>query len=63
MYNGRFRHVHLPGYGYSRASKEQAIQYLSLFDYYLTERRNQKRAFVLVDSKVGLKEIETSVFV
>ncbi|MDF0607369.1 YihA family ribosome biogenesis GTP-binding protein [Wolbachia endosymbiont of Onchocerca gibsoni] len=58
IYNGKFRLVDLPGYGYSCASKEETIQYLNLSKYYLAQRRSLKRVFVLVDSKVGLKEID-----
>ncbi|MGL9725981.1 MAG: ribosome biogenesis GTP-binding protein YihA/YsxC [Wolbachia sp.] len=58
MYNNKFRIVDLPGYGYSRASKEETVQYLNLIEYYLIHRRNLKRVFVLIDSKVGLKEID-----
>ncbi|WP_410541830.1 ribosome biogenesis GTP-binding protein YihA/YsxC [Wolbachia endosymbiont (group B) of Idaea biselata] len=58
MYNDKFRIVDLPGYGYSFASKEEAVQYLNLIEYYLIHRRNLKRVFVLIDSKVGLKEID-----
>lgn len=58
MYNDEFRIVDLPGYGYSRASKEETVQYLNLIEYYLIHRRNLKRVFVLIDSKVGLKEID-----
>ncbi|MFL3876467.1 ribosome biogenesis GTP-binding protein YihA/YsxC [Wolbachia endosymbiont of Trichogramma kaykai] len=58
MYNDKFRIVDLPGYGYSRASKEESVQYLNLIEYYLIHRRNLKRVFVLIDSKVGLKEID-----
>ncbi|MGL9757625.1 MAG: ribosome biogenesis GTP-binding protein YihA/YsxC [Wolbachia sp.] len=58
MYNDKFRIVDLPGYGYSCASKEETVQYLNLIEYYLIHRRNLKRVFVLIDSKVGLKEID-----
>ncbi|WP_349967915.1 ribosome biogenesis GTP-binding protein YihA/YsxC [Wolbachia endosymbiont of Armadillidium arcangelii] len=58
MYNDKFRIVDLPGYGYSRASREEAIRYLNLIEYYLIQRRNLRRVFVLIDSKVGLKEID-----
>ncbi len=58
MYNDKFRLVDLPGYGYSCASKEETIQYLNLSEYYLAQRRCLKRVFVVVDSKVGLKEID-----
>ncbi|MGL9717640.1 MAG: ribosome biogenesis GTP-binding protein YihA/YsxC [Wolbachia sp.] len=58
MYNDKFRLVDLPGYGYSCASKEETIQYLGLIEYYLIQRKKLKRVFALVDSKVGLKEID-----
>ncbi len=58
MYNDKFRLVDLPGYGYSHAGKEQIIQYLGLIEYYLIQRRSLRRVFVLIDSKVGLKEID-----
>lgn len=58
MYNDKFRLVDLPGYGYSHAGKEEIIQYLNLIEYYLIQRENLRRVFVLIDSKVGLKEID-----
>ncbi|MGL9682233.1 MAG: ribosome biogenesis GTP-binding protein YihA/YsxC [Wolbachia sp.] len=58
MYKDKFRLVDLPGYGYSCSSKEETMQYLGLIEYYLAQRRSLKRVFVLVDSKVGLKEID-----
>ncbi|MCV3769496.1 MAG: ribosome biogenesis GTP-binding protein YihA/YsxC [Wolbachia pipientis] len=58
MYNDKFRLVDLPGYGYSYASKKERIEYLSLSKYYLVRRRSLRKVFVLVDSKVGLKEID-----
>ena len=58
MYNDKFRLVDLPGYGYSRAGKREIAQYLSLIEYYLLKRNNLRRVFLLVDSKVGLKEID-----
>ncbi|MGL9732707.1 MAG: ribosome biogenesis GTP-binding protein YihA/YsxC [Wolbachia sp.] len=58
MYNDKFRLVDLPGYGYSCASKEETMKYLDLIECYLAQRRSLKRVFVLVDSKVGLKEID-----
>ncbi|WP_410543561.1 hypothetical protein [Wolbachia endosymbiont of Atemnus politus] len=54
MYNDKFR----LGYGYSHTSKKETKQYLDLVEYYLIQRRSLKRAFVLIDSKLGLKEID-----
>ncbi|MDR2831686.1 MAG: ribosome biogenesis GTP-binding protein YihA/YsxC [Rickettsiales bacterium] len=58
MYDDKFRLVDLPGYGYSHAGKEEIMQYLGLIEYYLIQRRNLRRVFVLIDSKVELKEID-----
>lgn len=58
MYNDKFRLVDLPGYGYSRASKGEIAQYLDLVEYYLLKRSNLRKVFLLIDSKVGLKEID-----
>ncbi|MDD9331169.1 MAG: ribosome biogenesis GTP-binding protein YihA/YsxC [Wolbachia sp.] len=58
MYNDKFRLVDLPGYGYSRAGKGEIMQYLNLIEYYLTQRRNLRRVFVLIDGKIGLKEMD-----
>ncbi|GFY65115.1 acetylglutamate kinase [Trichonephila inaurata madagascariensis] len=51
MYDDKFRLVDLPGYGYSHAGKEEIIQYLNLIEYYLIQRENLRRVFVLIDSK------------
>ncbi|VVC46353.1 P-loop containing nucleoside triphosphate hydrolase [Cinara cedri] len=58
MNNNKFRFVDLPGYGYSLAGKEETAQYLSLIKYYLTQRRNLKRVLILIDGRIGLKEID-----
>ncbi|QKX01419.1 YihA family ribosome biogenesis GTP-binding protein [Wolbachia endosymbiont of Cruorifilaria tuberocauda] len=58
MYNDKFRLVDLPGYGYSYASSEETTKYLNLSECYLAQRRSLRRVFVLVDSRVGLKEID-----
>lgn len=58
MYSNKFRLVDLPGYGYSKAGKEQVRQYLNLTESYLTQRVNLKKVYTLIDGKVGLKEID-----
>lgn len=58
MYSNKFRLVDLPGYGYSCAGKEEIAQYLGLVEYYLTQRENLRRVFVLIDGRIGLKEID-----
>ncbi|AAV86707.1 GTP-binding protein YsxC [Anaplasma marginale str. Dawn] len=50
--------VDLPGYGYSKASKESASSYMSLVEHYLLTREALHRLVLLIDSKVGLKEVD-----
>lgn len=56
--DNKFRLVDLPGYGYSRASKEATFQYLHLVEHYLIQRKNLQKVFILIDSRLGLKEID-----
>ncbi|GHM58284.1 MAG: putative GTP-binding protein EngB [Candidatus Mesenet longicola] len=58
MNNGKIRIVDLPGYGYSAASKQDIAQYLKLIEYYLINRSNLQRVFLLIDARRGLKEID-----
>lgn len=51
-----FRLVDLPGYGFAAMSKKQAAQVQALVGYYLENRRNLKRLFVLLDARHGIKE-------
>ncbi|MCU7611987.1 ribosome biogenesis GTP-binding protein YihA/YsxC [Anaplasma capra] len=50
--------VDLPGYGYSKASKEKAGSYMSLVEHYLLTREALQWLVLLIDSKVGLREID-----
>ncbi len=47
--------VDLPGYGYAHASKHKIAAWNKLLRAYLKGRANLRRAFVLVDSRHGLK--------
>lgn len=58
MNDGKIRIVDLPGYGYSTASKGDIAQYLKLIEYYLINRDNMQRVFLLIDVRRGLKEID-----
>lgn len=49
------RLVDLPGYGYARESKKRIAAWNRLLRSYLKGRPNLRRAFVLVDSRHGLK--------
>ena len=50
--------VDLPGYGYSKASKVEVQHYLEMIRYYLSSREALHRLVLLIDSKVGLKDID-----
>lgn len=47
--------VDLPGYGYARVSKVDAQRWMMRFQEYITTRRQLKRLFVLIDSRIGPK--------
>lgn len=57
----RFRLVDMPGYGYAKAPKDVARQWRHLVNDYLRGRAVLKRTHVLVDSRHGLKEVDTAL--
>ncbi len=48
--------VDLPGYGYARVSRDVAAQWLMRLQKYLMSRSQLKRLFILIDSRVGVKD-------
>ncbi|WP_395671109.1 ribosome biogenesis GTP-binding protein YihA/YsxC [Phenylobacterium sp.] len=54
----RLRLVDLPGYGFARASKGEVKKFQNLGRDYLRGRPNLKRAFLLIDSRHGLKAVD-----
>lgn len=50
--------VDLPGYGYSKASREEIAGYLGLMEHYLLSREALQRLFLLIDSRIGLKDTD-----
>lgn len=48
--------VDLPGYGYARVSKTDAMRWLKRLEEYLLTRRQLRRLFVLVDSRIGPRD-------
>lgn len=48
--------VDLPGYGYARVSRADAERWLMRFQEYITTRRQLKRLFVLIDSRIGPRD-------
>lgn len=52
------RLVDLPGYGYAKVSRSQVKGWTRLLKDYLRGRPNLKRAFVLIDSRHGAKDVD-----
>lgn len=50
--------VDLPGYGYARVQKSKVLDWNKLIDEYLKGRAQLKRAFLLIDSRHGIKPID-----
>ena len=48
--------VDLPGYGYARVSKTEAMHWLERLEEYLLNRSQLRRLFILIDSRVGAKD-------
>ncbi|WP_420430970.1 ribosome biogenesis GTP-binding protein YihA/YsxC [Hyphobacterium sp.] len=56
---GQIRLVDLPGYGFAKAPKKTAQVWTRLTEAFLKGRPNLKRVYQLVDSRHGLKQIDT----
>ncbi|MDO8900719.1 MAG: ribosome biogenesis GTP-binding protein YihA/YsxC [Phenylobacterium sp.] len=54
----RLRLVDLPGYGWARASRSEVKKFQNLGRDYLRGRPNLKRAYLLIDARHGLKEVD-----
>lgn len=52
----RVMFVDLPGYGYARVSKEDALNWLQRLEDYLMTRRQLRRLFILIDSRIGARD-------
>jgi GTP-binding protein len=57
----RFRLVDMPGYGYAKAPKDVVRKWKFLVNDYLRGRAALKRALVLLDSRFGLKDVDTEM--
>lgn len=53
--------VDLPGYGYAKISQKQKLRLSEYITNYLLYTQNLKRLFILIDAKVGLKEIDLMI--
>lgn len=45
--------VDMPGYGFAFVEEEQRQQWRQLMETYITERKNLKRVYVLIDARHG----------
>ncbi|MDB5430544.1 MAG: c, partial [Caulobacter sp.] len=54
----KLRLVDLPGYGFARASRGEVKKFQNLGRDYLRGRPNLKRAYLLIDARHGLKDVD-----
>ena len=54
----RLRLVDLPGYGWAKASKATVKKFQNMGRDYLRGRPNLKRAYLLIDARHGLKDVD-----
>jgi len=53
--------VDLPGYGYAKAPKDLVARWQKLLRDYLAGRPNLRRAFVLIDARHGIKQVDEEI--
>ncbi len=58
---GQFYLVDLPGYGFAKAPVPVVAKWQALLRAYLAGRPNLRRAFVLVDSRHGIKPVDHEI--
>jgi GTP-binding protein len=56
--DGKLRLVDLPGYGFARAGRKEVRKFQNLGRDYLRGRANLKRAYLLIDARHGLKDVD-----
>ena len=54
----KLRLVDLPGYGFAKVSRGEAKKFQNLGRSYLRGRPNLKRAYLLIDARHGLKDVD-----
>ena len=52
----------LPGYGFAQAPKQKVETWTRLIEDYLIGRSRLRRAFILIDSRHGIKKIDREIF-
>lgn len=53
--------VDFPGYGFAKAPEAQVKQWQKMIFTYLQGRANLKRVFLLIDSRHGIKKVDTDI--
>ena len=53
--------VDMPGYGFAKASKDKIRKWNNLSKYYLKNRQNLRRVFLLIDSRRNIKSVDEEV--
>ncbi len=48
--------VDLPGYGYARVARDVAMRWVVRLEEYLLSRRQLRRLFILIDSRIGMRD-------
>lgn len=56
--NDRAIIVDLPGYGYARVARTDALRWLERLEEYLLSRRQLRRLFILIDSRIGPRDAD-----
>ncbi len=59
--SGKIYLVDLPGYGYAQAPETMVRQWQRMIFAYLQGRVNLKRVFLLIDSRHGIKKVDTDI--
>ena len=59
--NSQLNIIDLPGYGYAKVSLEIQKKLSELIEIYLLYRNNIKKIYVLIDCKVGLKNLDINI--
>lgn len=59
--DGAYFLVDMPGYGYAKAPKSKVEAWTRLIRDYLRGRQTLRRAYILVDSRHGLKDVDSLI--
>ena len=62
LINNSFYLVDVPGYGYATGGEEKEKKFGAMIEEYLINRKNLKRVFLLIDSRVKIMEDDILMF-